>query len=877
MDRIIEVKVNGSYITKDNRNAGVQHEANSTSLRIRFDPGWDSYAKKITWWNAKGENPVEIILGVNLLEDAGKDTRVYLCPIPGEPLAECGECTFVIDGYVDGKRQRSAADRLWVKEAPFKENAGQPSDPTPSQAEQLQKEIDGIKGTISQAVASRDAAAESAAQAKDSETAAASSASAAAKSETAAAGSAASAAADASAAAKSAGAAAQSEQNAKASETAAKSSETMASSAASSAAQAKTAAESAQKAAETAQGKAESAQTAAEAAQGKAEQGATAAEAAKSAAESSKTAAAASEKTAESWAVGGTGTRVGEDTNNAKYWSERASAIVGGDFATKAEARGYVADHNQSSTAHADLRQAIAGKENAGAAAAVQRNLTAHMGDTVKHVTAEERTKWNAKEEGGAAAAVQQNLTAHMGDTVKHVTAAERTAWNGKADLVNGKVPSSQLPATEGFTKEETLKDATAALYGLGIGAVPDDVLEELGKYKQYWWRRRLSAGERYVEVQNDISAYVELLSPNVNTSAVIYSKSLVIDQTSGSASLGDALTLPTTSGQALAEAIVANAPLYVSVSGTIYCVPDGATAGSGSNPAFNTATIMYYTSSNKPYVHINGSGNPIGKAVTTTKKISPAGDWQYLQSSDRSAYPDSGEVPISSTWVEHRENNSDTLLEYNQSYSYATEISIDQATGEVSLVSPQTTTATNASSEMSFIKSKAPCYLKTSYDPSKIYYVPAGATSGTSYTYTLQGNGFPVQFGSSGNPHGMVVTAVQKTISYEYEYLGIPFDNAVTAPKIETGSYVGTGTYGSANPNRLTFGFAPQLVILPHVSDYNGCPEHVMFYVGTRFYKIANGITGTLEGRELSWYSENSISEQFNKPGTTYYYFAIG
>lgn len=309
MDRMIEVKVNGSYITKDNRNAGVQHEANSTSLRIEFDPSWDSYAKKITWWNAKGEDPVEITLGTNLLEDAAASTRIYLCPIPGEPLAECGECTFVIDGYVDGKRQRSAADRLWVKEAPYKETAGQPSDPTPSQAEQLQKEIDGIKGTISQAVASRDAAAESAAQAKASKTAAASSAGAAAKSETAAAGSAASAAEDASAAAKSAGAAAKSERNAKASETAAKSSETTASSAAATAALAKTAAERAKEAAEEAKGKAESAQTAAEAA--------------KTAAKSSETAAAASEKSAQSWAVGGTGTRVGEDTNNAKYWSER--------------------------------------------------------------------------------------------------------------------------------------------------------------------------------------------------------------------------------------------------------------------------------------------------------------------------------------------------------------------------------------------------------------------------------------------------------------------------------------------------------------------------------------------------------------------------
>lgn len=37
---------------------------------------------------------------------------------------------------------------------------------------------------------------------------------------------------------------------------------------------------------------------------------------------------------AKSWAVGGTGKRPGEDTNNAKYWSEQARTSVSGDFAT---------------------------------------------------------------------------------------------------------------------------------------------------------------------------------------------------------------------------------------------------------------------------------------------------------------------------------------------------------------------------------------------------------------------------------------------------------------------------------------------------------------------------------------------------------------
>lgn len=40
-------------------------------------------------------------------------------------------------------------------------------------------------------------------------------------------------------------------------------------------------------------------------------------------------------KTAESWAIGGTGTRLGEDTNNAKYWAGQAENAAGGSYADK--------------------------------------------------------------------------------------------------------------------------------------------------------------------------------------------------------------------------------------------------------------------------------------------------------------------------------------------------------------------------------------------------------------------------------------------------------------------------------------------------------------------------------------------------------------
>lgn len=127
--------------------------------------------------------------------------------------------------------------------------------------------------------------------------------------------------------------------------------------AAGSASQAAGSEQAAQSAANTASSAASSASQSAATASGSASQAqASAAAAAQSAASVDGV-----NKTAQSWAVGGTGTRPGEDTDNAKYWAQQAQAAVGGDFATKTEAQGYVDTHNQSVDAHADIRAAVAG------------------------------------------------------------------------------------------------------------------------------------------------------------------------------------------------------------------------------------------------------------------------------------------------------------------------------------------------------------------------------------------------------------------------------------------------------------------------------------------------------------------------------------
>ena len=179
-------------------------------------------------------------------------------------------------------------------------------------------------------------------------------------------------------------------------------------------------------------------------------------------------------KTAQSWAVGGTGTRPGEDTDNAKYWAEQAQAVVGGDFATKVEAQGYVTAHNQSAEAHSDIRSALNGKEASGTAAAA---VTAHNKDTAAHQDI--RNALAGKEAAGAAATVQSNLTAHAGNTTVHVTSVEKTTWNGKA--------AGKHASQHGKDGADPITPAAIGAASLGTdGKVPASQLPEISSVKTY-------------------------------------------------------------------------------------------------------------------------------------------------------------------------------------------------------------------------------------------------------------------------------------------------------------------------------------------------------------------------------------------------------
>jgi|GEM_PF-5677528 len=137
----------------------------------------------------------------------------------------------------------------------------------------------------------------------------------------------------------------------------------------------------------TASAAAAQANTAAQTAEGAATSLSQAAAQAQTAAASAGDSAASSE----SWAVGGTGTRPGEDTNNAKYWSKQAENVAGGGVTSFNGRAGVVLPQA------GDYTAADVGADPEGLAVAVQGNLDLHAYNTTLHLDNTERDAWNAK------------------------------------------------------------------------------------------------------------------------------------------------------------------------------------------------------------------------------------------------------------------------------------------------------------------------------------------------------------------------------------------------------------------------------------------------------------------------------------------------
>lgn len=97
---------------------------------------------------------------------------------------------------------------------------------------------------------------------------------------------------------------------------------------------------------------------------------------------------------------------------------------------------------------------------------------------------------------------------------------------------------------------------------------------------------------------------------------------------------------------------------------------------------------------------------------------------------------------------------------------------------------------------------------------------------------------------------------------------------------QIETGSYTGTGTYGSSNPNSLTFGFKPKLLLVSRGGEgFDSSGSFGWLYGLSKTIGDFNDADSSvsLSGTTISWYNTYNVQSQRNISGVTYFYTAIG
>jgi hypothetical protein len=99
---------------------------------------------------------------------------------------------------------------------------------------------------------------------------------------------------------------------------------------------------------------------------------------------------------------------------------------------------------------------------------------------------------------------------------------------------------------------------------------------------------------------------------------------------------------------------------------------------------------------------------------------------------------------------------------------------------------------------------------------------------------------------------------------------------------RVETGSYVGTGTYGRTDLNSLTFELYPVVVMIACTSSGIATPPFTMLRdaPGSIFLAGANTATAiyvTWEDHTVSWWCGTNAYYQANAENATFSYIALG
>lgn len=149
---IVKLQISNEYIQGSGVSVGAVGSHDDVLLEMDFRPSavWSGTTRRAIFANALGENRTVIVLSTNLLEEG--QGEIYLVPVPQQAKDVAGECFLTVEGFVtDGSGKeivRCVTEEARFRVLPSKLYTNDSAPVTPSQAEQLQAEIDSIKTTI---------------------------------------------------------------------------------------------------------------------------------------------------------------------------------------------------------------------------------------------------------------------------------------------------------------------------------------------------------------------------------------------------------------------------------------------------------------------------------------------------------------------------------------------------------------------------------------------------------------------------------------------------------------------------------------------------------------------------------------------------------
>lgn len=438
--------------------------------------------------------------------------------------------------------------------------------------------------------------------------------------------------------------------------------------------------------------------------------------------------------------------------------------------------------------------------------------------------------------------------------------------------------------------RRETLKNTTPPIIGLPASATPDDMFQALGNTGElHVWRKTVKnaadvpAGYTLGDVKTK-----KAISATGSGEAYIgfymgYSDSLAVDD-NGGISLNpdnDYGEVTANSNFTYISSVIAgkfilirsykrpNYNSYSSLAGKIFYVP-------------TDANISMTTESNYLYIRLSKCQDVTGYAkvpagTTTTYPVSTNPNAYQEGSNAKPAGYTLGEVVTSKVKLGYSSSSSGMF------YYYADTLSVSDD-GKVS-ISTQNSYQVNRNSSTSDLKAAMAGKFIQLYGssgsamelsgpfstiPGEIVFIPADTSFNTE---TIRGDDYftidryqPVT-GYAAIPAGTTI-----------EYLGKLGDKA----RVQFGSYIGTGTYGSSNPNTLTFDFVPKMVFVWGFGNSSGNSLYYQFmFYGENYTSVYIGSNNdrstkvSWDSKTVSWYTVDRY-EQLNQSSRTYRFFAI-